>query len=55
MEIFKGAVDELTLHCESGLELGAILANDGEAELDFHEDEQVYFRIQPGDISVIAA
>ena len=55
MEIFKGAVDELTLHCESGLELGAILANDGEAEVDFHENEQVYFRIQPGDISVIAA
>jgi spermidine/putrescine transport system ATP-binding protein len=55
MEIFKGAVDELTLRCESGLELGAILANDGEVELDFHEDEQVYFRIQPGDISVIAA
>lgn len=55
MEIFKGAVDELTLLCESGLELGAILANDGEAELDFHEDEHVWFRIQPGDISVIAA
>ena len=55
MEIFKGAVDELTLHCDSGLELGAILANDGEAELDFHEDEKVFFRIQPGDISVISA
>jgi spermidine/putrescine transport system ATP-binding protein len=55
MEIFKGAVDELTLVCANGLELGAILANDGEVELDFHEGEQVFFRIQPGDISVIAA
>jgi spermidine/putrescine transport system ATP-binding protein len=55
MEIFKGAVDELTLVCGNGLELGAILANDGVAEMDFHEGENVYFRIQPGDISVIAA
>jgi spermidine/putrescine transport system ATP-binding protein len=55
MEIFKGAVDELTLRCATGLELGAILANDGEAELDFHEDEQVHFRIQPSDISVISS
>ncbi len=55
MEIFKGTVDELTLRCESGLELGAILANDGEAEMGFHEDEWVFFRIQPSDISVIAA
>lgn len=55
VEIFKGAVDELTLTCGNGLELGAILANDGEAEFDFHEGEPVFFRIQPGDISVIAA
>ena len=55
VEIFKGAVDELTLTCGDGLELGAILANDGEAEFDFHEGEAVFFRIQPGDISVIAA
>jgi spermidine/putrescine transport system ATP-binding protein len=55
MEIFKGAVDELTLVCDSGLELGAMLANDGETEMDFHENEQVFFRIQPGDVSLIAA
>ncbi|MDD5199202.1 MAG: ABC transporter ATP-binding protein [Terrimicrobiaceae bacterium] len=55
VEIFKGAVDELTLSCAGGLELGAILANDGEAEFDFHEGEQVFFRIQPADISIIAA
>ncbi len=55
LEIFKGAVDELTLNCGNGLELGAILANDGDEALDFHEGERVFFRIQPGDISVIAA
>jgi spermidine/putrescine transport system ATP-binding protein len=54
MEIFKGAVDELTLLCGDHLELGAILANDGESTLDFHEGEDVHFRIQPADITVIA-
>ncbi len=55
LEIFKGAVDELTLNCGNGLELGVILANDGNSEVECHEGEQVFFRIQPGDISVIAA
>jgi len=45
VEIFKGAVDELTLTCGNGLELGAILANDGEVGIDFHEGENVFFRI----------
>ena len=54
-EVFKGAVDELTLTCEQGLELGALLANDGGQELDFHEGQEVWCRIQSGDISVIAA
>jgi spermidine/putrescine transport system ATP-binding protein len=30
-EIFKGAVDELTVVTETGLELGAVLSNDGRA------------------------
>jgi len=55
IEIFKGAVDELTLTCGNGLELGAILANDGEIGLDFHEGENVFFRIQAAEISVISA
>jgi len=53
VEIFRGAVDELTVVTEGGLELGALLANDGEEEFDFHEGESIYFRIQPSDISVI--
>jgi spermidine/putrescine transport system ATP-binding protein len=54
-EIFKGAVDELTLTCGQGFELGALLANDGSQGLDFHEGQEVWCHIQPGDISVITA
>jgi spermidine/putrescine ABC transporter ATP-binding subunit len=55
VEIFKGAIDELTVVCGNGLELGVILANDGVVELDYHEGETVFLRIQPGDVSMIAA
>lgn len=55
VEIFKGAVDELTVVTAGGLELGALLANDGKEGLDFHEGEEVFCRIQPSDISVIRA
>lgn len=54
VEIFKGAVDEITVVTESGLELGALLANDGQDGFDFHEGEAVFCRIQPSDISIIA-
>jgi hypothetical protein len=36
-EVFKGAVDDLTLVVNGGLELRALLANDGQQEFDFHE------------------
>jgi spermidine/putrescine transport system ATP-binding protein len=55
MEIFKGAVDDLTISVEGGLQLGAVLANDGQAESDFHEGERVFARIQPEDIHIVAA
>lgn len=55
VEIFKGAVDDLTLRVQGGLELGALLANDGQEEMDFHEGENVFARIQPEDINVVAA
>lgn len=54
-EIFKGAVDDLTVVTEGGLELGALLTNHGMADLDFHEGEEVYCRIQPEDINVVSA
>jgi spermidine/putrescine transport system ATP-binding protein len=50
MEIFKGAVDDLTISVQGGLQLGAVLTNDGQAESDLHEGERVFARIQPEDI-----
>lgn len=55
VEIFKGAVDDLTIILDGGLELGALLANDGQADLEFHEGETVFARIQPEDVNVVAA
>lgn len=55
VEIFKGAVDDLTVTTTGGLELGALLTNDGQQDLDFHEGEEVYCRIQPEDINVVTA
>ena len=53
-EIFKGAVDDLTVTVQGGLQLGALLANDGEADSEFHEGERVFGRIQPEDIHLVA-
>jgi len=55
VEIFKGAVDDLTITAQGGLELGALLANDGKEDMDFHEGEEIFARIQPEDINVVAA
>ena len=55
VEIFKGAVDDLTISVMGGLELGALIANDGQEELDFHEGETIFARIQPEDINVVTA
>ena len=54
-EIFKGAIDDLTISVQGGLQLGAVLANDGQMESDFHEGEKIYARIQPEDIHIVAA
>ena len=55
MEIFKGAVDDLTISVQGGLQLGAVLTNDGQAESDLHEGERVFARIQPEDIHIVTA
>jgi spermidine/putrescine transport system ATP-binding protein len=55
VEIFKGAVDDLTVVVAGGLELQALLANDGQQEFDFHEGEEVFCRIQPDDINIVAS
>jgi spermidine/putrescine transport system ATP-binding protein len=55
VETFKGAVDDLTIVVQGGLELGALLANDGQQEREFHEGEAVFAWIQPEDINIVAA
>jgi spermidine/putrescine transport system ATP-binding protein len=55
VEVFKGAVDDLTVVVAGGLELQALLANDGQQEFDFHEGEEVFCRIQPEDINVVSS
>ena len=52
-EVFKGAVDDMTIVTDGGLELSALLANAGETGLDFHEGEQVWCLIHPNDISLL--
>jgi spermidine/putrescine transport system ATP-binding protein len=52
-EVFKGAVDDITIITEGGLELSALLANAGETGLDFHEGESVWCLIHPNDISLL--
>ncbi len=54
-EVFKGAVNDLTVAVVGGLELRAIIANDGQQEFDFHEGEEVFCRIQPEDINIISS
>ncbi|MFM8763839.1 MAG: ABC transporter ATP-binding protein [Spartobacteria bacterium] len=53
MEIFKGAVNELALATQGGPTLGALIANDGEDGKDFHEGDQIFASIDPGDIRIV--
>jgi len=55
VEVFKGAVDDLTVVVAGGLELQALLANDGQQEFDFHEGEEVFCCIQPEDINIVSS
>ena len=52
-EVFKGAVDDLTVATDGGLELGALMANEGESGPEFHEGEQVWCSVHPRDISLL--
>ena len=54
MEIFKGAMNEITLSIQGNLQLGAILANDGNAGTSFHQGNQIFATIQPEDIQIVA-
>jgi spermidine/putrescine transport system ATP-binding protein len=52
-EVFKGAVDDMTVVTEGGLELEALLANEGAESPEFHEGEQVWCSVHPQDISLL--
>jgi spermidine/putrescine transport system ATP-binding protein len=55
VQVFKGAVNDLTLAVSGGLELRALIANDGQQELIFQEGEEVFCRIQPEDVNIISS
>jgi spermidine/putrescine transport system ATP-binding protein len=55
VQVFKGAVNDLTLAVSGGLELRALIANDGQQELVFQEGEEAFCRIQPEDVNIISS
>ena len=52
-EVFKGAVDDLTVTTTGGLELRALLTNEGVTGPDFHEGDEVWCFIHPDDINIL--
>ncbi|MBJ7258710.1 MAG: ABC transporter ATP-binding protein [Chthoniobacterales bacterium] len=52
-EVFKGAVDDMTVVTEGGLALEALLANEGADAPEFHEGEQVWCSVHPQDVSLL--
>jgi spermidine/putrescine transport system ATP-binding protein len=52
-ELFKGAVDQLVLTTDSGLELTAVVANESATQESFHLDDRVFCYIHPSDIVVV--
>ncbi len=52
-ELFKGAVDQLILTTDSGLELTAMVANECATEEAFHLGDKVYCYLHPSDIVVV--
>ncbi len=52
-EVFKGAVDDLTLRTEGGLELGVLDTNEGSDEVEFDVGEDAWCRIHPDDVIIL--
>jgi spermidine/putrescine transport system ATP-binding protein len=52
-ELFKGAMDELSLKTAGGLELTAIVANESATQDTFHKGETVWCGLHPSDIVVV--
>ncbi len=52
-ELFKGAIDELSLKTAGGLELTAVAANESATQDTFHKGEKVWCGLHPSDIVVV--
>ncbi len=52
-ELFKGAIDELTLKTAGGLELTAIAANECATEETFHKGDKAWCLLHPSDLCVV--
>ncbi len=52
-ELFKGAIDELSLETAGGLELTAIVANESATQETFHKGEKVWCSLHPSDLVVV--
>jgi spermidine/putrescine transport system ATP-binding protein len=53
-ELFLGATDQLLLRTDGGLELSAVVANEGASRATVHVGERVYCCLHPDDIVVVA-
>jgi len=52
-ELFKGAMDELSLRTASGLELTAVVANECATEETFHKGDKAWCLLHPSDLVVL--
>jgi spermidine/putrescine transport system ATP-binding protein len=52
-EIFKGAIDQMQLVTNSGLELTAVVANESLLDEAFHKGERLFCQLHPNDIVVV--
>ena len=52
-ELFKGAIDELSLKTAGGLELTAMAANESATQETFHKGEKVWCGLHPSDIVIV--
>ncbi len=52
-ELFKGAIDELTVRTDGGLELTVLVANEGQMELAVHRGDRVWCQLHPEDVVLI--
>ncbi|MEZ5405815.1 MAG: ABC transporter ATP-binding protein [Verrucomicrobiia bacterium] len=52
-EIFKGAIDQMQLVTNSGLELTAVVANESMLDESFHKGEKLFCQFHPNDIVVV--